>query len=186
MSEVEELNLATTIAFLRAINVGGHNIRMTALRELFEELGLEQVETFIASGNVIFESAARKRETLESRIENHLEASLGYPVTTFIRSIPELHAIVSHQPFPPADVAGAHGVYVGMLKTVPEKGAKEKLLALQNDLHRFHLHGRELYWLSRIRMGESRISGVQIERALAMPTTMRSVTTLGKLAAKLV
>ena len=47
---------ARLVAFLRAINVGGHNVKMDRLRELFEALGLSNVETFIASGNVIFDS----------------------------------------------------------------------------------------------------------------------------------
>ena len=48
------------ITFLRAINVGGHTVKMDRLREIFESLGFANVETFIASGNVVFE---RRRET---------------------------------------------------------------------------------------------------------------------------
>ena len=60
------------IAFLRAINVGGHNVKMDALRELFIELGCTNVETFIASGNVIFDSKAKNIKTLENKIAEHL------------------------------------------------------------------------------------------------------------------
>jgi hypothetical protein len=73
------------IAFLRAINVGGHTVKMDQLRTLFEELGLKDVETFIASGNVIFRSPA-KSASLESKIERHLHRALGYEVDTFIRT----------------------------------------------------------------------------------------------------
>jgi uncharacterized protein (DUF1697 family) len=66
------------VAFLRAINVGGHTVKMDYLRHLFETLGLSNVETFIASGNVIFDSPSRNTKTLEKKIERHLLEKLGY------------------------------------------------------------------------------------------------------------
>ena len=59
------------VAFLRAINVGGHTVKMDQLRRLFERLGFSKVETFIASGNVIFESASRSAKALEKNTEAH-------------------------------------------------------------------------------------------------------------------
>ncbi len=68
------------IALLRAINVGGRGLKMTALRALFEAMKFEDVETFIASGNVIFRSKADPAK-LETQIEKRLEKTLGYRVT---------------------------------------------------------------------------------------------------------
>ena len=87
------------VAFLRAINVGGHTVKMDYLRSLFEGIGFASVETFIASGNVIFDSKAKNTKTLEQKIERHLLAELGYAVTTFIRATSELTEIVDHDPF---------------------------------------------------------------------------------------
>ena len=78
------------IAFLRGINLGGHNVKMDRLRVLFEELGLGDVTTFIASGNVIFDSDERDADTLADRIEAHLAQALGYDVPTFLRTDVEL------------------------------------------------------------------------------------------------
>jgi uncharacterized protein (DUF1697 family) len=65
-------------AFLRAINVGGgHVVKMDRLRQLFESLGFSNVETFIASGNVIFESSSRNAKNLEAKIEKALIRSAG-------------------------------------------------------------------------------------------------------------
>jgi uncharacterized protein (DUF1697 family) len=61
------------IAFLRAINVGGHTVKMDDLRQLFEALGFSGVETFIASGNVVFETNARKVKALDK--EDRAEAA---------------------------------------------------------------------------------------------------------------
>ena len=65
------------VAFLRAINVGGHLVKMDQLRSLLEELGFVNVETFIASGNVIFESRAGATAPLERKIERVLRDGLG-------------------------------------------------------------------------------------------------------------
>ena len=65
------------VAFLRAINVGGHTVKMEDLRRLFETMGFANVETFIASGNVIFESKSKNTQAMERKIENHLRESLG-------------------------------------------------------------------------------------------------------------
>ena len=85
------------IAFLRAINVGGHTVKMDILRQLFEELGLSKVETFIASGNVIFETPSQNERELEERIQAKLHASLGYQVATFLRTDQEVASIVTYQ-----------------------------------------------------------------------------------------
>ena len=89
---------ARVVAFLRAINVGGHVVPMARLAELFRGLGLAEVETFIASGNVIFSTGKPGGAALEKRIAAHLEKSLGYEVATFLRSGTELAAIVGHRP----------------------------------------------------------------------------------------
>src|SRR6266542_3017759 len=88
------------IAFLRAINVGGHNVQMTALRQLFESLGFSNIETFIASGNVIFDAKAGSTKALEKKIETCLHEALGYKVEAFIRTGAELAKIAKYQPRP--------------------------------------------------------------------------------------
>src|SRR5512142_285308 len=100
------------VAFLRAINVGGHTVRMEELRRLFEGLGLKGVETFIASGNVFFEAPPEDAGYLERLIERRLQEALGYSVATFIRSAPQLAALTAYRPFPqPAlEAATAHNV----------------------------------------------------------------------------
>ncbi|HKB05146.1 MAG TPA: DUF1697 domain-containing protein [Gemmataceae bacterium] len=172
------------IAFLRAINVGGRVVKMDQLRALFEGLGLSKVETFIASGNVIFESPA-KAKALETKIAGHLRESLGYEVGVFIRSPAEIAAVAGHQPFPVADLeADGHSLYISFLSSAPAAEAAERLRALRTDLDDFHIHGCEVYWLCRTRISESAVSMAKFERAVGVPGTMRNVTTVKKLAAK--
>lgn len=173
------------IAFLRAINVGGHNVKMDDLRKLFDELGFSSVETFIASGNVIFDAPGDDVQALERRIESHLRAALGYEVATFIRSAAELANIVGYQPFPAADLeAEGTSLYIAFLPGPPSDEARAKLMALRTDVDDFHVHGRELYWLCRTRLSESKFGGGLLEKTLKLPATLRNSTTVKKLAAK--
>ncbi len=175
--------MARYIAFLRAINVGGHVVKMDKLRGWFEDLDFTQVETFIASGNVIFDSTARKAAVLESKIEQRLQQALGYEVITFVRTVPELAAVTRLDPFQGAAADPQATLYVAFLKERPSKEAQNKLLALKTDYDDFQVHQREAYWLRRQREG-SVFSGAFLERALSAPSTVRNMTTVRKLVAK--
>lgn len=170
------------IAFLRAVNVGGRSIKMAALAAAFEAVGLTNVQTFIASGNVIFETRARDLAALERMIEAHLLATFGFEVDTFIRTEAELAAIVAHTAFDAAEVASANTHVVGFLASLPEAAL---LARFQDPAHRFALHGRELHWLSTQKQNDTTFSNAAFERALKARSTFRNITTLRKLAEKL-
>lgn len=173
------------VALLRAINVGGRRVKMDHLRGLFGPLGFSNVESFIASGNVIFDSEADDARTLERKIEDHLRESLGYEVTTFVRSAPELADIVRYRPFDPSDLdAEGTSLYIAFLQASPTAEAEQKLMAFRNEVDDFAVRGREVYWLCRKRMSESAFSGALLEKTIGMPATARNATTVRKLAAK--
>ena len=173
------------IAFLRAINAGGHMVKMDRLRVLFEALKLRNVETFIASGNVIFETSSVDEEALTSRVEKHLEKSLGYAVATFLRTPEELQAIADRRPFSDAELDGPrHGLYVGLLRSNPTRASHDKVMALSTPTDDFRVAGRELYWLIRTLSSESKVSGAYFEKALGGPVTLRNINTIRRLVAK--
>lgn len=172
--------------FLRAINVGGRRVTMDRLRAIFEELGFQATETFIASGNVVLESGAQDdaagfAAALERRIEAHLRDRLSYDVDTFVRTRAELAAIAAARPFGP-EPGGP--VYVGFLGAAPAAAARDALLALGNPIDDFRVEGREVYWLARNGMGQSTFSGARLERTLGLPTTMRNLNTIERLLMK--
>ena len=174
------------VALLRAINVGGHSVKMEVLRKHFGRMGFANVETFIASGNVIFDAEDAAPAALEERIAVELEKRLGYPVATFLRTPAELAAVVRHQPFDAAVIdPEQHALYVGFLARTPAADTARKIVALRTPMDEFHVHRRELYWGCRGRLSDSAVSGAVLERTIAMPMTMRNVTTVRKLAAKL-
>lgn len=172
------------IAFLRAVNVGGRTVKMDELRALFEALGFAEVETFIASGNVIFGGKARDMAALERKIEAHLQQSLGYEVKTFVRSDAEIAAIAQYQPFDAARMKSAAALNVAFLAEPLTAEARQALYKLRTDIDEFHVHGREIYWLCRRKQSESTFSNAVLEKTLKLRATLRGMNTLLKLAAK--
>jgi uncharacterized protein (DUF1697 family) len=173
------------VALLRAINVGGHVVKMDRLRAVFSGLGFSDVETFIASGNVIFTSPERDVAGLERRAGLALAEALGYEVATFIRTPEELAAIVAHRPFAEEPAAGAGTIYVTFLARAPGAAARKHIAALSTPLDEFACKGREVYWCRRGTILESTVSGTEIGKALAGPATTRNRNTIARLVARL-
>lgn len=174
--------MPTYVAFLRAINVGGHVVKMDRLRRLFEEAGCANVETVIASGNVIFSSPSKSEKALAAKVAARLGEALRYEVATFLRAPAELAAITRQQPF--GDAEESHGLYIGFLAEKPGGAAIKALRACATEVDDFRVVGREVYWLCRTRFSESLFSGPRLEKTLGMSTTIRNITTVRKIAAK--
>ena len=173
------------IAFLRAINVGGHTVKMDHLKKLFKKMGFEKVETFIASGNVVFETKSKIVDSIKKKIETELEKSLGYKVASFIRTIDELKAVSEYRAFKDSDLNNKNNtLYIGFLDSTPSKENQNKVKAMQDAANEFHFDKTELYWLCRKNFSDSGISGKTLEKALAMDTTIRNSTTIRKMADK--
>jgi uncharacterized protein (DUF1697 family) len=173
------------VAFLRAVNVGGRVVKMDKLRALFEAMRFANVETFIASGNVLFDTRSVDTAALEQRIEAHLERSLGYEVLTFVRTPAEVAAAAAYEPFgDPTEIGPTHGIYVAFLKAEPSRDAQEKLLSYRTKTDDLYVRGREVHWRAVKSLRESLFTGALLEKTLG-PATMRNVSTVRKLAAKL-
>ncbi|HYP29838.1 MAG TPA: DUF1697 domain-containing protein [Blastocatellia bacterium] len=173
------------VAFLRAINVGGHTVKMDRLRALFEAMGFSNVETFIASGNVIFDSPSKNTKSLEKKIEDRLQTALGYEVATFVRTLPELAAVADYKPFSDAELnADGNTLYVAFLPGRPAEEAERRLLSFATESDDFHVSGREAYWLRRGKISESDFSGATLAKTLGMQATMRNSSTVRKIASK--
>ncbi len=176
--------MSRVFAFLRAINVGGHTVTMARLKVLFEELGLGNVETFIASGNVIFDGGLAKETALQRKIERHLQHALGYEVATFLRTDKEMALLVKCCPFPDEEVAAAKALNVALLHAPLSIEAEARLQSLRTDLDVFRASGREVWWLCRVKQSESTFSNSVFEKALGLKATFRGFSTLQRLAVK--
>jgi uncharacterized protein (DUF1697 family) len=133
------------IAFLRAINVGGgRTVKMQSLRQIFESLGFFNVATFIASGNVVFETTTKRTETLERKIEKALKEALGYEVRTFVRGEDELAKIANYRPFPGSKFDETWQSNIIFLADNLNTKLKQNVKALRTKTDEFEVHGREV------------------------------------------
>ncbi|MBI3150706.1 MAG: DUF1697 domain-containing protein [Chloroflexi bacterium] len=169
------------VAFLRAINVGGTKIiKMDDLRKMFESFGLSNVQTYIQSGNVIFE--AKESAGLEAKIEKHLEKALGYKVETFLRTMDEVKKIAGKPAFEPQGDETLHVVFLRSRQSVDKK-SEQNLLSLGSEADDFVIKGSEVYNLRRDR-DKSIFSNNFIEKILKVEATTRNITTLRKIIEK--
>src|SRR5688572_16006686 len=157
---------------------------MADLRRVFEKLGLKGVETFIASGNVVFESDVSDLRRLELALEDRLRKSLGYEVTTFVRTEEELAALAKYEPFRKSHLKDTTALNVGFLVAPPSPAAKKLIAAFKSDVDDFEVRGREVYWLSQARQSDSKFNNVRFEKALNVRATWRGINTVRRLAAK--
>jgi uncharacterized protein (DUF1697 family) len=173
------------VAFLRGMNLGNRRIKNQELRAHFEAMGLEEVATFRASGNVIFATPKREPEAmLAARVEAELDERLGYDVPVFLRSAVELAAIAAQKPFPAAKLKKSKGKpQVSLLKKKPSAAAQKKVLALATDEDLLAIEGRELYWLPSGGLLESDLDLKAIEKLLGADTR-RTMGTIEQIAAK--
>jgi uncharacterized protein (DUF1697 family) len=177
--------LTKHIAFLRAINVGGRYIKMNELTEHFEGLGYQGVETFINTGNVIFESSAESTLQLAAEIETSIAPLLGFKSETFVRTGAELQAILATA----ADLmpqATAGEVNVAFLNAPLTELQEANLMALASKVDEFLVKGREVYWICQVAQNASKFSNGVFEQKLKMRSTFRRASMLIKLSEALV
>ena len=173
-----------TFAFLRAINVGGHTVTMARLKALFEDLGFDPVETFIASGNVVFGGGQQGEASLRSRIETHLRRDLGYEVCTFLRSEGELATLVQNCPFNTTELATSQALNLALLHEPLSEADRTRLRALETGVDDLRAVGREIWWSCRMKQSKSTFSNAILEKSLGLKATFRGYNTLKRMAEK--
>jgi uncharacterized protein (DUF1697 family) len=160
------------IALLRAVNVGGTGkLPMTELKAMCEQAGFLKVKTYIASGNVVFES-----KLSESKVKAALESALlkyaGKPVNVCVRTAAEMAAVAAANPFPTAPGNRAVAIF---LDAPPPPGALNSATGVKDE--KLHLGLREIYVLYGEGMADSKL-----KLPAAKAGTSRNLNTVGKLA----
>ena len=167
-------------AFLRGINVGGRtSIKMERLREVFAALGLKNVETYIQSGNVVFEAAATDDRKLAKEIEAAVEKEF-FKTPVMVRSLAEIKDIVENNPFAGEEFEDKlfHVVFLAE-KLSAEK--KEMLLANNREAEKFAVREREVYCLLKTGVADSLLGKKYIDNKLKTPATARNWRTINKI-----
>jgi uncharacterized protein (DUF1697 family) len=175
----------THAAFLKGMNLGNRRLTNDELRGHCEAIGLTDVATFRASGNVVFTAPKRRGErALTELIETELARLLGYPVATFVRTGGELSEIAAAEPFDEASRARLRGKpQVILLGDAPKPAARRTALALAGDEDALAFGARELFWLPAGGVSDSSLDFKSLERALG-PVTVRTMGTVEQIAGR--
>lgn len=170
------------VALLRGINVGGKNmIKMETLRSTFENLGFENVKSYINSGNLAFDTKKTDDAKLAAKIRDAIKKDFGFDISVMVRSMDEINEIVKNNPF--------HGqfdndkyMHVLFLESELSNGHKEMIESINNDDERIEVRGRTLYCCLKISILDSAVGKGFIDKKLKIPATGRNWRTVEKLA----
>jgi uncharacterized protein (DUF1697 family) len=171
------------VALLRGINVGGKNkIPMAELKSLFSSLGLEEVVTYIQSGNVVFRSPAGAAHDIAAGIQERIAEDFGISVSVLLRTPAELGEIADSNPFLRRE-ADLSKLYVVFLDGPPPEDGVAQLDPERSPPDEFCVRGREIYLHLPNGAGRSKLTIDYFERELGIAATARNWNTLLKLLA---
>lgn len=163
------------VALLRGINVGGrHVVRMADLRSLLAEIGLQDVRTYIQSGNVAFRSKTSDRTTLGQMIAAAVEDRYAFAPDVMVRTSKELANALDANPFQEADPNRRH---LWFLAEVPVDPDLDALGALAAPSERYALLDDVFYLHAPEGIGRSKLAA-RVERALGVAATARNARTV--------
>ena len=175
--------MTTYVALLRGVNVGGKKkVAMADLRGLLTDLGFQDGQSLLQSGNLVFRTEARSGDELEGLLEAETERRLGLSTTFFLRSADEWRAIVAANPFREAAERDPARLLVVALKDAPSAGVVEALRDAITGPETVRAEGRQLYAVYPDGIGRSRLTLDLIEGKLGTRGTGRNWNTALKLA----
>ena len=174
--------MQTYIALLRGINVSGvKKIRMVELREHLNELDFGSIQTYIQSGNIVFQSEEKDQKVLEKQIHEKILEKYGFEVPTLVRTPKDLKRAVAENPMKDVLENDPKRLYLTFLDEVPEKENVEKIESFDPSPDRFVLQGRNLYFYSPLGNSKSKISNNFFEKKLKVAATSRNWRTVNTL-----
>lgn len=167
------------IALLRGINVSGQKlIKMTDLKELFQSLGCNNVQTYIQSGNVVFESAETEPSNLESQIMQAISSKYGFDVEVMVRTVEEFGRIIENNPFPEAE---GNKLYISFFRNPQQEIPFEELDKVKSDSESYVFFESVMFFYCPEGYGITKLSNQFIEKKLKTIATTRNLNTVMKL-----
>lgn len=178
------------IAFFRGINVGGKNrVKMAELKQLFVELGFQDVKTYIQSGNVIF-AADQDKRAVTARISEAFATKFGFPSAIVIRTRTEIEHIMNALPFQAAAIESAEKenpevehVYIYLSDCPVDRQRMEALCADYAGKDQLHITEQEIYLLCFQSIRDSKLAALLGK--LPQSLTARNIKTMNKIKALL-
>ena len=174
--------MTVVISMLRGVNLGNRNrVKMDALRALYASLKLRGPQTYIQSGNVIFETKEQDMARLATRIGNGIERNFCFRCDVVVRTASELRSAIIRNPFAARPGIDPSKLLVTFLASAPAAEARERLLRIKTDPEELRIDGSELYTYYPNGIGCSKLQMAVIERALKISGTGRNWTSVTKM-----
>jgi uncharacterized protein (DUF1697 family) len=172
--------MKTYISLFRGINVGGrHILPMKELVALLEELGCRNVQTYIQSGNAVFESKINNISQLSKKISAEIKKRRGFEPYVLLLNLEDLEKAIMNNPFPEGE-NDPQGLHVGFLASIPKTPDLKTLETLRKNSERFHLVDHIFYLYAPEGVGRSKLAA-NTERLLGVPMTDRNWATVRKI-----
>lgn len=170
------------IAILRGINVGGHRkIRMADLREMLQKIGFTNIQTYIQSGNVVFNTEGKeKQHAISSRIEKQILETYGFIVPVVVRTAKEIKQAVAVNPFLKEGIA-IEQLYLTFLKEIPAPEGLEKIKIYDYSPDRFEIINNNVFGFCSGKYSDSKYTNTFFEKKLKVAATTRNWKTVLKL-----
>ena len=171
------------ISLLRGINVSGQKlIKMIELKALYESMTFENVNTYIQSGNIVFQSKIDNISELTELIEGEVESRFGFYVKTFIRTPGDVQQVIDKNPFLLEPTTDPSGLYVCFLENHPALDKAHMLDSVGANSEKVILAGGEIYLYYPNGFGKSKWTNNFFEKKLCLNATTRNWKTVLKLA----
>ena len=174
------------VALLRGVNVGATNrIKMADLQKALEAAGLRYFETYIQSGNLIFERS-EDEDAVRLKIEGTIKQAFGLTISTVVRSADELTQLIQNCPFTEEEISQAEAantegesLYIALLQKAPLKEKTENLNRYITPDDSFQIRNRDIYLLLKHSIRNSKLAGALDK--LGVSLTVRNYNTIQKL-----
>ena len=173
------LPMPTFISLIRGINVSGQRkIRMVELKEAYEAIGLTNVDTYLQSGNVVFDGRVRSAAKVVAAIEKQILSLFGHEVTVMVRTPGDFECIVTSNPFSPYAKADPSKVHVTFLASKPSAGLVKSMEAVDTRGDEFSVNDKEIFLHCPGGYGKTKLNNAVFERKLGMLATTRNWRTV--------
>lgn len=176
--------MAVWIGMLRGVNVGGaHKLPMERLQSICTALGFEKPQTYIQSGNVVFEASESDRLVLAAQMEDELEREFGFRPAVILRSAAEMREVVARNPFAGREDVAPNKLLVTFLDCDPGEAARLAVRGIPVNPEELFIEGSELFVHYPAGSGKSKLPVAKIDRAHGRVGTSRNWNSVLKLLA---
>lgn len=167
--------METYISILRGINVSGQKlIKMSALKALYEELGLEMVQTYVQSGNVVFRSGKKDKTALQQRLSGQILSQFGFEVPVIVLQTEDLESVIKDNPYIGDQSRDSAYLHVTFLSSEPEQVDLDAINAKRSNGEEFALTSKAVYLYCPNGYGRTKLTNTFLENKLKVSATTRN------------